>query len=109
MVTNSRKQCDAVFRALSDPTRRAILGILRRGPHTVGSIAGNFRMSRPAISKHLRLLHAAQLVATRKEGTASVCSLQAAPLRMVDDWLHDYQAFWSDSLAGLKRYLEEKK
>ncbi len=108
MVTN-KKQRDIVFRAISDPTRREILGILRGGRHTVGGIAENFRMSRPAISKHLRLLHAAGLVVMRKEGTASVCSLDARPLRMIDNWVRDYEAFWSESLKSLKKYMEEKE
>ena len=109
MVTKSRRQHNAVFRAISDPTRREILGILRGGQQTVGGIAENFRMSRPAISKHLRLLHAAGLVVTEKRGTASVCSLDAKPLRVIDDWLHDYEMFWSESLKSLKKYMEEKQ
>jgi DNA-binding transcriptional ArsR family regulator len=109
MVTNSRRQCEAVFRAISDPTRREILDILRGGQQTVGGIARNFRMSRPAISKHLRLLHSAGLVVTRKQGTASMCSLDGKPLRVIDDWLHDYETFWKESLQGLKKYMEEKK
>jgi DNA-binding transcriptional ArsR family regulator len=109
VVTNSRRQRDAVFRAISDPTRREILGILRGRRQTVGEIAGNFRMSRPAISKHLRLLHAAGLVATEKRGTASVCSLDARPLRAIEDWLRDYETFWSESLKSLKKYMEERQ
>ena len=107
MVANKSRQHEAVFRAISDPTRRQILGILRGGRQTVGEIASNFRISRPAISKHLRLLHAAGLVVTRKQGTASLCSLDAKPLRAVDDWLRDYETFWSDSLRSLKKYMEE--
>jgi DNA-binding transcriptional ArsR family regulator len=109
MVTNNRRQREAVFRAISDPTRREILGILRGGHQTVGGIARNFRMSRPAISKHLRLLHAAGLVVTEKHGTTSLCSLDAKPLRIIDDWLHDYEMFWSESLNNLKKYIEEKQ
>ena len=103
MVTKSHRQRDAVFRAIADPTRREILRILRGGSETVGGIADHFRVSRPAISKHLRLLHRAGLVTTRKQGTASLCSLDAKPLRAVNDWLHDYAAFWSESLQNLKR------
>ena len=109
MVSKYYKQRDAVFRAISDPTRREILSILRGGQQTVGQIADNFRMSRPAISKHLRLLHSAGLVATRKRGTASLCSLDAKPLRIVDEWVQDYETFWSDSLQALKRHMEEKQ
>jgi DNA-binding transcriptional ArsR family regulator len=109
MVANTTKQRDAVFRALSDPTRREILGILRGGQQSVGTIARNFHMSRPAISKHLRMLHTAGLVEQRRQGTANVCSLNAKPLTMIDDWLYDYEAFWSASLNRLKKYVEENK
>ncbi len=102
------RQRDAVFRALADPTRREILGILRSGRQTVGGIAGNFRMSRPAISKHIHQLHRAGLVETRSEGTTTVCTLNAKPLREVGTWLQGYEAFWTASLENLKKYLEEK-
>ncbi|HUB18400.1 MAG TPA: metalloregulator ArsR/SmtB family transcription factor [Acidobacteriaceae bacterium] len=107
-MRQSRQQ-NAVFRAVADPTRRQILGILRGGRQTVGSIAGNFRMSRPAISKHIHQLHKAGLVETRSEGTTTVCTLNAKPLREVGTWLRDYEAFWSASLNNLKQYLEEEK
>ena len=103
-----RKQRDAVFRAIADPTRREILSILRGRQQTVGEIAGNFRMSRPAVSKHLRLLRSAGLVVTRQEGTSRHCGLNAKPLRAINDWLQDYERFWSESLQSLKSYMEEK-
>jgi DNA-binding transcriptional ArsR family regulator len=113
MVTLKRKQTrrqpDAVFRAIADPTRREILRLLRGSRHTVGELAGNFRTSRPAISKHLRLLRSAGLVMTRREGTARICELNAKPLRAVDDWLRDYEAFWGDSLRSLKTFVEEER
>ena len=102
------RQRDAVFRAVADPTRREILGILRGGRQTVGGIARNFRMSRPAISKHIHQLHKAGLVETHSEGTTTVCSLNAKPLREINTWLHEYERFWSASLESLKKYLEEK-
>ena len=103
------KRGDAVFRAIADPTRRQILGLLRDRQQTVGEIAGNFRMSRPAISKHLRLLRAAGLVVTQRHGTASVCRLNAKPLRAVDDWVRHYETFWSATLQDLKSYMEGKQ
>jgi DNA-binding transcriptional ArsR family regulator len=109
MVSDSSKKRDSVFRAISDPTRREILSILRGGQRTVGGIAKDFKMSRPAISKHLRLLHAAGLVTTRRHGTQSLCSLDARPLRGVGDWLHDYERFWRESLESLKRHMEEEQ
>ncbi|MGP0091385.1 MAG: metalloregulator ArsR/SmtB family transcription factor [Xanthobacteraceae bacterium] len=108
MATQRRKQ-EVVFRAIADPTRREILRLLRGGRRTVGEIAGNFRTSRPAISKHLRLLRSAGLVVTHQEGTARICELNAKPLRAVNDWLRDYEAFWDASLRSLKSYVEENR
>ena len=107
MVTLDRKKRAAVFRAIADPTRREILGMLRGGHYSVGEIAAHFRTSRPAISKHLRVLRAVGLVATKQEGTTRICTLNAMPLRVVNDWLSDYQAFWKETLGGLKAYVEE--
>jgi DNA-binding transcriptional ArsR family regulator len=107
MVTLRPKQREAVFRAIADPTRRRILGLLRGRAHTVNEIAGHFRTSRPAISKHLRLLRSVGLVESRREGTARICRFNAAPLQVVDTWLQDYQQFWRDSLRNLKRYVED--
>jgi DNA-binding transcriptional ArsR family regulator len=101
-------QRNAVFRAIADPTRREILGILRTSQRKVGEIAARFRMSRPAVSKHLRLLRSAGLVTTRQEGTSRLCGLNAKPLRAINDWLRDYEFFWSESMQSLKRYMEEK-
>jgi DNA-binding transcriptional ArsR family regulator len=107
MVTIKHKTPDAAFRAIADPTRREILHLLRDGPRTVGALASNFRTSRPAISKHLRLLRSAGLVATQKAGAAHLCHLNARPLRAIDTWLRDYEMFWGESLRGLKNYIEE--
>src|SRR5579872_3246748 len=108
MVTNAKQQ-EMVFRAVADPTRRQILGLLRQRSHTVGELAGNFKSSRPAISKHLRLLRLAGLVVAHQRGTASVCRLNAEPLRAVSDWLQDYRVFWRGTLRELKKYAEEER
>jgi len=92
-LTVRNTQRAAVFRAIADPTRREILSLLHGGPYTVGEIAANFRTSRPAISKHLRLLRSVGLVATRPDGTARICELNARPLRAVSEWLRDYETF----------------
>jgi DNA-binding transcriptional ArsR family regulator len=107
MITPRPKERGAVFRAIADPTRRQILGLLRRRSHAVGEIAGHFRSSRPAVSKHLRVLRNAGLILVKTRGTARICQLNAAPLRAVGDWLRDYQALWDDSLRSLKRYVED--
>jgi DNA-binding transcriptional ArsR family regulator len=109
MVPDSRKQRDATFRALADPTRREIIALLRDGQKTVGEIAYRFPISRPAISKHLRSLRVAGLVVTRKEGRTSSCRLNGQPLKAVDDWLRDYESFWNETLRNLKSYVEKKR
>jgi DNA-binding transcriptional ArsR family regulator len=109
MVTISRKRREAVFRAIADPTRREILKLLRGNRQTVGQIAGNFRASRPAISKHLRVLRSAGLVVTHRVGASRLCDLDATPLRAVNDWLQDYEAFWGETLRSLKTYVEENR
>lgn len=83
--------------------------MLRNRPCSVGEIAANFRTSRPAISKHLRLLRAVGLVATTERGTARICALNAEPLRVVGDWISDYEAYWGETLQSLKRYVEDKR
>ncbi len=109
MVTVSQARHDVVFRAIADPTRRNILRLLRGGERSVGEIAANFEQSRPAISKHLRVLRSAGLILTHERGTARICELNAKPLRTVDTWLRDYKAFWSESMRNLKRYVEENR
>jgi len=103
----SRPRPQAVFRALADPTRRRILGLLRVSGRSVGELAENFPISRPAISKHLRMLRSAGLVVSHRRGTARICELNAQPLRAVNEWLHDYRRFWEGSLRRLKQFVEE--
>jgi DNA-binding transcriptional ArsR family regulator len=107
MVTARAARQDVVFRALADPTRRKILRLLRDGRRSVGDLAANFSQSRPAISKHLRLLRSAGLVVTHQRGTSRLCELNARPLRAVDTWLKGYEALWGESLRHLKHYVED--
>ncbi len=97
-----------VFRAIADPTRRAILDRLRAGPAPVNALAADFRQSRPAISKHLRVLRRARLVAEERSGRERLYELQPKPLQQVAGWIEGYRSFWLTSLSNLKRYLEEK-
>lgn len=102
-----RARADAdVFRAIADPTRRAILDRLREGGAPVHELALGFHMTRPAISKHLRILRAAELVRERKLGRENVYELQPTPLRDVSAWLEGYRAMWQHNLDALKRYVE---
>jgi len=97
---------EATFGALADPTRRAVLDLLRRGAQPAGQIAREFPISRPAISKHLRLLRRAHLVEERREGRLRVYHLNPEPLRSVDSWLDQYRTFWTNNLASLKAFVE---
>jgi len=96
----------ATFQALADPTRRAVLDLLRQGSQPAGRIAQAFPISRPAISKHLRLLRRAHLVEQRREGRHRFYQLNPDPLKAVDSWLEQYRSFWSTSLANLKTFVE---
>src|SRR5271155_1695616 len=97
---------EATFQALADPTRRAVLDLLRRGSQPAGENPGAFPDSRPAISKHLRLLRRAHLVQEHREGRHRVYRLNPEPLRAVDSWLDQYRQFWSANLASLKAFVE---
>jgi DNA-binding transcriptional ArsR family regulator len=102
------------FHAVADPTRRALLDRLREGEAPVAALAAGlagagFVLSRPAVSKHLRVLREARLVRERRggdDGRQRVYALTPAPLREVARWTLAYQAFWEANLAGLKRHLE---
>jgi DNA-binding transcriptional ArsR family regulator len=97
---------DAAFSALADPTRRAVLDLLRRGIRPAGEIARSFTISRPAISKHLQILRRAHLVEERREGRQRLYQLNPEPLKSVDSWLEQYRSFWRDNLASLKAFVE---
>jgi DNA-binding transcriptional ArsR family regulator len=98
-----------VFRAISDPTRRAILDRLRQDRPSVGALAQGFDVSRPAISQHLRVLKDAGLVEERKQGRRRFYALHAQPLRAVDRWLEAYRRFWEGNLRSLKDYVEAEE
>ncbi|HEX4458556.1 MAG TPA: metalloregulator ArsR/SmtB family transcription factor [Polyangia bacterium] len=97
-----------VFRAVSDPTRRAILDRLRVGPTAVNVLAADFSQSRPAISKHLKVLRQARLVTEQRAGRERYYTLEPAPLQRIAGWLEGYRSFWQVSLDNLKHYLEKK-
>src|SRR3954449_7975264 len=103
---STRRNSEATFQALADPTRRAVLDLLRRGNQPAGQIASAFPVSRPAISKHLRLLRRAHLVSEHREGRHRVYQLNPEPLRAVDSWLQQYRMFWAASLNNLKAFVE---
>jgi DNA-binding transcriptional ArsR family regulator len=103
-------QLDLTFRALSDATRREILGRLgREGVLTVGELATPLAMSLPGVLKHINTLEAAGLVRRKKVGRAVRCELVADPLREAEAWLACYERFWTASLDRLQTYLENDR
>ena len=100
-------QLSAVFGALADPTRRAILTRLREGDATVGEIAAPFRVSQPAISRHLKVLEEAGLISRRRRRTAHLSHLEAEPLRDATEWLIGYREYWEESYDRLDALLED--
>jgi DNA-binding transcriptional ArsR family regulator len=105
MVTNNH-QLDLTFGALADPIRRAILARLIDGSATVGELARPFDVSRPAVSKHLRVLERAGLVNRARDGRVSRCGLDASPMRDAAAWVERYRKYWERQLDSLSRYLE---
>jgi DNA-binding transcriptional ArsR family regulator len=102
------------FAALADPTRRAILGRLTSGEATVTELARPFEMTLPAVSKHLKVLERAGLIARGRDAQWRPCRLEAGPLKDADEWIEHYRRFWEERLDRLDEYLgelqrEEKK
>ncbi len=97
----------ATFAALADPTRRAILARLCAGETSVSAIAEPFAMSLPAISKHLKVLERAGLIARSRDAQWRPCRLMAGPLKDAADWLKEYRRFWESSFDRLDDYLRE--
>jgi len=94
------------FAALADPTRRAILARLVAGETTVTELAEPFRMTLPAVTKHLKVLERAGLIARTRHAQWRPCRLKASPLKEVADWVEDYRQFWEQSLDHLDSYLQ---
>lgn len=100
---------DAIYAALADPTRRAILARLALGEATVGDIAAPFPISGPAISRHLKVLEDARLIARTRHGQQLICRLDPEGLKTAQEWLDHYRHFWSATLDRLADHLKGKK
>lgn len=103
----ARDQLSATFAALADPTRRAILARLVTGERSVTELAEPFTMSMPAVSKHLRVLERAGLIARGRDAQWRPCRLEAAPLKEVAEWTERYRAIWEQRFDRLDTYLQE--
>ena len=107
MVNYSSASLDATFSALSDPTRRKILARLARSRSSVTELAKPFKISLPAISKHLRVLENAGLLARETQGRVHVCRLVAEPIKEAAEWTARYRSFWEGRLDNLANYLNK--
>src|SRR5438094_4462735 len=106
-MATATEQLDRTFAALADPTRRAILGRLAGGAASVTELAAPFEMSLPAVSKHLKVLERAGLIARGRERQWRPARLEAGPLKDVSEWIEGYRRFWEESYDRLDEYLEE--
>jgi DNA-binding transcriptional ArsR family regulator len=106
MVEHSTQPLDAVFRALADPTRRAMLRTLAAGERNIGELAAPFSMSFAAASKHVKVLESAGLIRRRVLGRRHVCRIRPAPLAAADKWLGFYQHLWTENLDRLDALLQ---
>jgi DNA-binding transcriptional ArsR family regulator len=105
----SQNVLDSTFAALADPTRRAILARLAKGEASVMELAEPFAMTQPAISKHLKVLERAGLIARGRDAQRRPCRLVAAPLRDVHRWIERYREHWEETFAALDNVLEDLK
>ncbi|MEA2142293.1 MAG: hypothetical protein QOI64_723 [Solirubrobacteraceae bacterium] len=96
----------STYAVLAEPNRRDILDLLRGGERSVGDLVDRLTLSQPGVSKHLKVLREAGLVAVRSEGKQRVYALRSQPLAEVDAWLEPYRAFWSQRLDALERHLD---
>src|SRR5688572_28673937 len=102
-------QLSATFSALADPTRRAILARLSTGEASVTELAEPFELSLPAVSKHLKVLERAGLIARSRHAQCRPCRLEPAPLKEVDDWVERYRSLWEERFNRLDEYLQQMK
>ncbi|HJZ58511.1 MAG TPA: metalloregulator ArsR/SmtB family transcription factor [Gemmataceae bacterium] len=100
---------DATFAALADPTRRAILARLAKGEATVTELVAPFKLSQPAISKHLKVLEKAGLISRGRDAQRRPCRIEAQPLAEANEWLENYRALWEANFERLDDLLEELK
>jgi DNA-binding transcriptional ArsR family regulator len=102
-------QLSAVLTAISHPSRRAIIGRLAEGPQRFTDVAEPFDLALNSITKHLKLLDRAGLIARERQGREVYISLRAAPLRLVSEYVHEYERFWNERLDEFEKYYRDKK
>ena len=107
MVNYSARQLDLSFGALAHPIRRGILARLSTGEATVAELAKPFKVSAPAITKHMRILEEAGLLSRKKEGRTHHCRLEQQRMKEAQEWIEAHRRFWNEKFDALERYLKE--
>jgi len=97
-----------VFQAIADPTRREIIGLLAKESLTLNGVKNHFDISRPAISKHIKILTECGLIVIEQKGRERYCQAKLDHLKEVSDWVNYFSRFWDDKLNALKNYIEDK-
>ena len=97
-----------VFQAIADPTRRQIIGMIANTPMNLNAVSEHFNISRPAISKHIKILTECGLISIRTEGRERICEAKLSNLRQVSEWVEEYKIFWSNKLDALGHFLENE-
>lgn len=95
--------------ALSDSTRRRMIARLSKGPATIGELGHPFSISKPAVTRHVKVLESAGLIQRRRDGRVHRCTLNKKPMRQAEEWIERHRKFWEDTLDNLAKYLDETK
>ncbi len=106
MVKYQKVDLDRLIYAISDSTRRGMIDELVRGERSVGELSEPFKISSPAISKHIRVLHETGLIKTRRSGRQIICTLEPDSLMRIETWMAKYQRFWSEKLHDLEKQIK---
>lgn len=109
MTNYFSQQLDKTFKALSDPTRRAVLTSLAKGPRPMTELANAFKMALPSFSQHLDVLENSGLVKSKKEGRVRTYNIETRQLRVAQDWINKYREMWEQRLAQLEDYLQDSE
>jgi DNA-binding transcriptional ArsR family regulator len=102
-------ELDGIFQALADPTRRAVVGRLGRGPASVGELARPFDMALPSFMKHIRFLEESGLIHTQKQGRVRICTIDRQRLTAIGNWLDEQKALWEGRTDRLERFVEQQE
>ena len=109
LMEQYHEQLNGLFQALADPTRRAVIGRLGRGPASISELARPFDMALPSFMKHIHLLEESGWIRTRKQGRVRTCAIEQAPFAAVDGWLSDQRALWEGRTDRLEQFVTTQK